>query len=422
MITKLRLKDFKNFRDATLHLGRVTTLVGANASGKSNIRDAFRFLHGAARGYSLAQIFGTTYSQGGELVWEGIRGGSIGAPRSGVDSFEIEVHVEIEQIPGFIGYLIQASCPALPAFPHVKQELLFGEHQSFWQRSNNDATYFKSIMVFGTRSNAEYLHNVEGYPFLFQEAPYIPFELFRYVDRKPSEATVAREVIRDHLSRITFIDFFADTLRQPSEPAEDRLGARGENLASALFHLMKSDSRESLLGWLNLVLPLEIDTIEFERYGSRVAFVLVESGGTKIPAESASDGTVRFLGFLAALFTSKPERVLFFEEPENGIHPARLAYLVELIESEARSRQVQVILTTHSPEVLNALSDESREHASLMYRDGEGFSGEIRRLVDIPDIEKVMAKHGLGRLLSTRWLEQTVSFSLPDHPSEKVGG
>ena len=45
MITSLRLVNFKNFADETLHLGPFTLIVGANASGKSNIRDAFRFLH-----------------------------------------------------------------------------------------------------------------------------------------------------------------------------------------------------------------------------------------------------------------------------------------------------------------------------------------------------------------------------------------
>ena len=42
MITELRLRDFKNFKDATLKLGPFTVLVGTNASGKSDIRDAFR--------------------------------------------------------------------------------------------------------------------------------------------------------------------------------------------------------------------------------------------------------------------------------------------------------------------------------------------------------------------------------------------
>ena len=50
MITSLRLVNFKNFADETLRVGPFTVIVGANASGKSNIRDAFRFLHGIGAG------------------------------------------------------------------------------------------------------------------------------------------------------------------------------------------------------------------------------------------------------------------------------------------------------------------------------------------------------------------------------------
>ena len=74
MITSLRLVNFKNFADETLKVGPFTVIVGANASGKSNIRDAFRFLHGIGRGYTLAEILGGKYGPGGQLEWEPIRG------------------------------------------------------------------------------------------------------------------------------------------------------------------------------------------------------------------------------------------------------------------------------------------------------------------------------------------------------------
>lgn len=58
MLKKIRLERFKNFKKAELIVGNLTILVGKNASGKSNIRDAFRFFHGISRGYSLAKISG----------------------------------------------------------------------------------------------------------------------------------------------------------------------------------------------------------------------------------------------------------------------------------------------------------------------------------------------------------------------------
>src|SRR5580692_49131 len=75
MIESLRLQRFKNFRDCVLPLGPLTVIVGTNAAGKSNLRDAFRFVHGMSRGYSLAEIIGEKYVEGGVLQWKGIRGG-----------------------------------------------------------------------------------------------------------------------------------------------------------------------------------------------------------------------------------------------------------------------------------------------------------------------------------------------------------
>ncbi|MCB2264233.1 MAG: AAA family ATPase [Candidatus Thiosymbion ectosymbiont of Robbea hypermnestra] len=54
MLGRLKLLGFKSFRDATIHFGPLTLIVGANASGKSNLRDALRFLHGVGLGYPLA--------------------------------------------------------------------------------------------------------------------------------------------------------------------------------------------------------------------------------------------------------------------------------------------------------------------------------------------------------------------------------
>src|SRR5579859_1697498 len=93
MFTKLRLERFKNFRSAELSLGPFTLLVGTNAAGKSNIRDAFRFLHGLGRGYSLPEVFGEKWGESGELLWRGIRGGTHEAAFHGAETFLIETTI-----------------------------------------------------------------------------------------------------------------------------------------------------------------------------------------------------------------------------------------------------------------------------------------------------------------------------------------
>ena len=93
MITSVRLVNFKNFADETLRVGPFTVIVGANASGKSNIRDAFRFLHGIGRGYTLAEIFGEKYGAGGQVEWAGVRGAMNEIIRFGQSAFSLQVKV-----------------------------------------------------------------------------------------------------------------------------------------------------------------------------------------------------------------------------------------------------------------------------------------------------------------------------------------
>ena len=97
MLTKLKLENFKNFKEAELSLGPFTLLIGSNASGKSNIRDAFRFLHGVARGYSLAEVMGEKYGEGGELQWRGIRGGANEISYLRSERFNLTVNFEITE-------------------------------------------------------------------------------------------------------------------------------------------------------------------------------------------------------------------------------------------------------------------------------------------------------------------------------------
>ena len=93
MLTKLTLERFKNFKKTELILGPITSLIGTNASGKSNIRDAFRFLHGIGRGYTLPEIMGEKRGEGGELQWSGIRGGTRESTYFQADTFTLAIEL-----------------------------------------------------------------------------------------------------------------------------------------------------------------------------------------------------------------------------------------------------------------------------------------------------------------------------------------
>ena len=130
MITSLRLVNFKNFADETLRVGPFTVIVGANASGKSNIRDAFRFLHGIGRGYTLAEIFGGKHGDGGYVEWTGIRGAPNEVARfrplypNQLSTFAIQVKVKLRQ--GEFFYFIKTGFDPTTGFLLLEEELRIG--------------------------------------------------------------------------------------------------------------------------------------------------------------------------------------------------------------------------------------------------------------------------------------------------------
>ena len=99
----------------------------------------------------------------------------------------------------------------------------------------------------------------------------------------------------------------------------------------------------------------------------RVHLTLCEANGRKVSAYSASDGTLRFLAMLTVLLGENPPGLYFFEEIDTGIHPARQWLLLELIEKQAAKRGIQVVTTTHSPDLLTFVNDSTFEHLSVVW-------------------------------------------------------
>ncbi|XXV38390.1 ATP-binding protein [Sorangium sp. So ce1504] len=189
-----------------------------------------------------------------------------------------------------------------------------------------------------------------------------------------------------------------------------------QNLSSVLQAISQDPKkRATLLEWIRALTPLDVVDLEFPQdFSGRVLVHLVEQGGRRISAYSASDGTLRFLAILAALLDTDSAHFYFFEEIENGIHPTRLHLLVQLIEQQCRTRDVQVIATTHSPQLLGFLSPESRASALLIYRLRGADESSVRKVVDLPDLNRVLETQDLARLHASGWLEDMVELMADD--------
>lgn len=163
--------------------------------------------------------------------------------------------------------------------------------------------------------------------------------------------------------------------------------------------------------WVRALTPM--DVVDFKFHTDLNGFVqlyLVESDGAEISAVSASDGTLRFLALLAALLGPNPAKLYFFEEIESGIHPARLHLLIDLLERQTAKSGIQVVTTTHSPELLSLLSDETLKSTSIVYRPPGRSDAIIKPVLEFPNIEELRQQPGLGRLHASGWFERALTM------------
>lgn len=425
MIRKLRLINFKNFSDVELTLGPLTILIGTNASGKSNLRDAFRFLHGISRGYLLSDIIGVKYGAGGNLEWQGIRGGPLEATYQKALTFAISIDFDID----FEGQSKKAS---------YSIEVEPGSSPSLKSRVVSESLYFGREMIFDSNPNKEPLTQEDDQHLAVRIIPggnYRRGHLEKFISNQPvltqieeksikprlengrdQSAKKARQIINQCISTLSpmrFLDLSPDAMRLPSLPGQTVLGDRGENLSSVLQAIYEDKLGKLILTeWIKELTPMDAKDFEFPSdLTGKILVNLVEENGQRTSAYSASDGTLRFLAIIAALIGPDHACFYFFEELENGIHPTRIHLLMGLIEQRVGQNGLQIVTTTHSPQLLRIIKPESLKYASLIYRLSGKTDAKIRRLVDFPEpAQGVIFKNDLAQLYESGWFEDVVNF------------
>ena len=134
-------------------------------------------------------------------------------------------------------------------------------------------------------------------------------------------------------------------------------------------------------------------------------------------AREQQDETHRFLAMPATLLDDEASGLHFFEAIDNGIHPSRLHLLVELIESRTRGRGIQVVTTTHSPDLLALVGDDTFQHTSVVCRRPDSSNAVIRRVADLPNAVELRHSQGFARLHASNWMEDAVYF---DHLARRI--
>lgn len=419
MIESVRLERFKNFRDETLLLGPFTVIVGTNASGKSNLRDAFRFLHGMSRGYSLAEIIGEKYVEGGVLQWKGIRGGTREVVFARESNFRLTTQLSVDggplQLPQapLLMHKIEVDLTDTRSGPRLTRESLRRRRKLIYDSHPlDDPPAQEGPPYLFVRLSRDELNRKHGKRLRFLDNQPILTQFPKHREVRKEYRTPAGQFAKE-LESMRFLDLSPEAMKTPSLPGQVVLGDRGENLSSVLQAICEDDiTRSAVTEWLRELTPLDVVDFEFvpDQTG-RILLTLVESNGQRTSAYSASDGTLRFLAMIAALLGPDPARFYFLEEIDSGIHPTRLSLLIQLIAQQTRQRGLQVVTTTHSPQLLAMLDPETREHAALVYRREGTAEGHIRQIVDLPDAQRLLESENLARLHETGWLEDAVAFT-----------
>jgi len=181
-------------------------------------------------------------------------------------------------------------------------------------------------------------------------------------------------------------------LAQSAHMRSDFLADGGENLALVLSKIrsrVKSDFLASLQRLYNGIEDFHL-TVD----GGSVLLFLEEGGGREIPATRLSDGTLRYLCLLAILLHPDPPRLIAMEEPELGLHPDVIPHIAELLVKA--SERTQLIVTTHSRMLVDALTDQP---SSIVVCGKEYGESRLERL-DGMALKAWLANYSLGDLWS----------------------
>lgn len=408
MLTQIKLRNFKSYRSGTLQLGRLTVLIGANASGKSNVIEALRLLGRIAEGERLS-LLGGSYKQD-EIIF---RGGVENLGYRGSKSFGLSCvttepewkDLSIDLSLGGDGDLhvteekITSRTSTVPLYeitsaPQGAGSDVFVTYNNFARGGKKPSIVCSSHMAIFTQLLSDIRFRTEN----TKSRKIIPNVAERYVQR---------------LSSIVFLEPEPSSMRAYGHKVDKVLKEHGENLSGVIYNLcLAPDTKRLVLDFIQSLPEQDIEDIDFiETPRDEVMLQLTETFGgtsTSYDASILSDGTLRVLSIAAAMLSAPEQSLVVIEEIDNGVHPSRAADLLKRISNIAKNRDLRVLISSHNPALLDALPDEAIPKTVFCYRSPEDGSSQLIRLQDIPDYPELIAQGSVGHLMTRGLLERFV--------------
>lgn len=407
MITELQIEGFKSFGSPgeTIELGPLNFIVGANASGKTNLLHALRFLQNAVNhdvAYAVSELGGSAEVRNKRLHQYG-------------ESNRVRLSIKLDDEIGFshsydfqgpedkgvvrdFVYELALDPGGNGATPSIETESLSAKIERPDQtrterltRNGSKVTISDPLLPIGRGKQPRTI------TVSMQESTRLALAEAGFFFRPAI-------MLRDEIRNWSFHNIIPGVARQPyREQANAILGPAGENLATIL-HRMNPEEHASIVHGLKGIVPgfKELGTAKLP-VEDTLAFQIIEDElNEAINPISVSDGTVRLLALLVLTTWIAPRASLIaIEEPENGVHPHLAEHIVDMLRSA--SEHTQLIVTTHAPDLLDHL-----EPSEVILCDKEDGFTKLRMASSVADIEQFRQHFSLGEL----W-EQGVVGAIP---------
>lgn len=426
MLNSILIENFKSYKSQRLPLASLTLMIGANASGKTNAIEAFRFLSWVVGGEKLSTIKNriSTHEQifrgdVRDLVYKGKESFTLGAEVAGCN-FRIEIG-------------------------DAEGELLVKQERLFWGAPKNKSIYtmykkypsrpntaIKQAVISIVNTHSETGQHIMADLMVTPDKAALPFVLnlsFNAIKREnevvftqmPPDEPKAMESVLNTLSNVLFFDLIPSEMRGDSYP-EARLLNTGANLAGVLHTLWQQpDQQGHILEFIQSLPEQDIKELKFYTdHRGRVELALIETFGNQDQEqyiELLSDGTLRVLAIAAALLSAPEGSTVVIEEVDNGVHPSRAKQLLTTMREHAERRNLRLLLSTHNPALMDALPDEALGDVVFCYRDPKDGDSRLVRLSDLDDYMGLVMQGSLGQLVTRGIVDRFVKH--PVTPEEK---
>lgn len=347
-LEKIHIQNFLSLHDIELPLKPLTVLVGPNASGKSNIWNALRLLNKMIKEEELPPV---------KFIRDNLWAGE-------ANQITFQLQAKVEEIPALYELKLKADANN----PFDAEELSVGSVKvisiqngqgEVQDEDGKNRTPYKSNKL-ALKSAGDYGNK----PITSALTEFI--KNWGFYDFRP-------EYVRNHLETFPFI---IEKLRE-SPKLDD-----GSKLPALLsyWHKNNPDRFQSVSESLAATTNLRMDQRSID---GDTLLCLSEGYEKPIPLKRASDGTLRLVAYYTLLNEPELPPLIAIEEPERNLHPGALADIANVLEQI--SEHSQVIITTHSSQLLDAFNSENLSDplGVLLLRNVPGQGTEVVNLEDI---------------------------------------